>query len=102
MPTPRALRRDEQSRIVIEWDDDSVRTYTPRELRDACPCATCCEKRRAPKPDLPILAAGEIGLLQVTGMEPMGGYAYAIEFSDGHNSGIYTLEQLMELGTTDG
>jgi len=51
---------------------------------------------------LPILAAGEIGLLQVTGMEPMGGYAYAIEFSDGHNSGIYTLEQLMELGTTDG
>jgi DUF971 family protein len=30
-------------------------------------------------------------------MRPVGQYAYAIEFSDGHGSGIYTLDYLREL-----
>jgi DUF971 family protein len=32
-------------------------------------------------------------------MAPMGRYAYSIHFSDGHDTGIYTLELLRELGT---
>jgi DUF971 family protein len=28
----------------------------------------------------------------------VGQYAYSIEFSDGHSSGIYTLDYLRELG----
>jgi DUF971 family protein len=28
----------------------------------------------------------------------VGSYAYSIDFSDGHNTGIYTLESLRELG----
>jgi DUF971 family protein len=31
-------------------------------------------------------------------MRPVGNYAYAIEFNDGHNSGIYSLDFLRELG----
>jgi DUF971 family protein len=31
-------------------------------------------------------------------MKPVGNYAYSIEFSDGHNTGIYTLESLREMG----
>jgi DUF971 family protein len=30
-------------------------------------------------------------------MKPVGQYAYKIEFSDGHDSGIYTLDFLREL-----
>jgi len=36
--------------------------------------------------------------LAITTMEPVGHYAYSIEFSDGHNTGIYTLELLCQLG----
>ena len=36
--------------------------------------------------------------LAIAGMKPVGQYAYSIEFSDGHSSGIYTLEYLRELG----
>jgi DUF971 family protein len=36
--------------------------------------------------------------LAITGMQPVGQYAYKIVFSDGHDSGIYTLEYLRELG----
>jgi DUF971 family protein len=44
-----------------------------------------------------VLAPGEVAPLAVTGMRPVGQYAYAIEFSDGHASGIYTLDYLREL-----
>jgi DUF971 family protein len=32
-------------------------------------------------------------------MKPTGNYAYGIEFSDGHDTGIFTLELLRSLGT---
>jgi DUF971 family protein len=31
-------------------------------------------------------------------MHPLGNYAYKIAFSDGHDTGIYTFESLLELG----
>jgi DUF971 family protein len=46
---------------------------------------------------LPVLTPQEALPLTVVGMTPVGQYAYSIEFSDGHSSGIYTLEYLREL-----
>ena len=31
-------------------------------------------------------------------MRPVGAYAYHIDFSDGHNTGLFTMEFLKELG----
>ena len=45
-----------------------------------------------------MLQPTDVVTLAVTGMQPVGQYAYSIEFSDGHSSGIYTLEYLRELG----
>jgi DUF971 family protein len=36
--------------------------------------------------------------LRLLGMKPVGNYAYSIAFSDGHDTGIFTLEFLRELG----
>ena len=85
--------------IEIAWSDGTRGVYTPRLLRDACPCASCREQRAAarPAPLLPVLAPAELAPLAVTSMRPVGQYAYAIGFSDGHASGIYTLEYLREL-----
>jgi DUF971 family protein len=96
-PTKLALAGEDRLRIT--WNDGQVREYTFRELRDKCPCATCREKRRAPPPLLPVLSAAEARPLRITGMKPTGSYAYSIEFSDGHNTGIYTLESLREMGS---
>jgi DUF971 family protein len=88
-------------RLRIGWSDGMVRGYSVRELRDKCPCATCREKRNASPPPataLPILSAAELQPLRIVGMTPVGHYAYSIEFSDGHDTGIYTLETLRELG----
>lgn len=99
-PTPTKLElRD--GRLRIGWSDGQDREYAVRELRDACPCATCREKRSQPPASmalLPVLSAAEARPLTMTGMTPVGNYAYAIEFSDGHNTGIYTLSHLRQLG----
>lgn len=87
--------------LRITWSDGQVHRYAPRELRDACPCATCREKRNAPPPpptQLPIISESEMAPLRIVGMKPVGNYAYSIKFSDGHDTGIYTLESLRNLG----
>jgi DUF971 family protein len=47
---------------------------------------------------LPVLSAAEAAPLTINGMKPVGSYAYAIAFSDGHDTGIFTFELLRELG----
>lgn len=103
VPTSITRRESEPGRpaaIEIAWSDGATAVYSPRLLRDACPCATCREQRATPqpKPLLQVLAPQETVPLVVTGMKPVGQYAYSIEFSDGHSSGIYTLDYLRELG----
>ncbi|QEF95991.1 hypothetical protein Mal15_00170 [Stieleria maiorica] len=104
---PESIARDGESAIVITWTDGQVSRLTARELRQACPCATCREKKRADeKADeepsmpltLPVLKAEEARPLTITSMKPVGSYAYNIAFSDGHSSGLYPMKMLYELG----
>jgi DUF971 family protein len=99
---PAKIERTNADQLQITWSDGQVRVYTPWQLRDGCPCATCRETRAAPPPpvtELPILSPAEAQPLRVAGMKPVGNYAYSINFSDGHNTGIYSLQLLHELGT---
>jgi len=98
---PAAISRVEQNRLLIEWSDGQRRQYTPRVLREACPCATCREKRTEKPRDpmsLPILTTAQLQPLTIAGMQPIGNYAYTIAFSDGHDTGIFTFDLLRELG----
>lgn len=98
---PIKLELSAPERLRITWSDGQVREYPLRELRDKCPCATCREKRNAPPESplqLPIISDAEAQPLRIAAMKPVGNYAYSIDFSDGHNTGIYTLESLRDLG----
>ena len=98
-PTKLALAGDD--RLQIEWDDGMVRQYGVSQLREACPCASCREKRQKDGAEvelLPVLSAAEAAPLRIKGMEPVGHYAYSIQFSDGHDTGIFSLELLRQLG----
>ena len=98
-PTKLALAAG--NRLLIEWSDGSRRSYSFRELRDHCPCATCREKRSQPPPDplaLPVLKMVQTQPLTIGAMEPVGNYAYSIRFSDGHDTGIFAFDLLRHLG----
>jgi len=88
--------------LQIRWSDGEIRQYAVNELRSNCPCATCREKRKAGPPaltSLQVISKAETQPLRIAKMEAMGRYAYAIHFSDGHDTGLFTLESLRELGT---
>lgn len=98
---PTKLELAKTGHLRIEWSDGQVREYAVAELREKCPCATCREKRSAPPPPvtaLPILSMAEAAPLAIAAMNPVGRYAYGIDFSDGHDTGIFTLESLREMG----
>lgn len=88
--------------IQIDWKDGHHSDYGLTWLRDKCPCAACTgahgtEPRKAEtgasstpfpmfKPALKMLA-----------VEGVGNYAIRIDWSDGHNSGIYSYEHFRSI-----
>lgn len=99
---PTDLQRLGDTELLIAWSDGQRRRYRLQELRDACPCASCREKRRGeadrPPTLLPTLSLAEVRPLSIAAMKPVGHYAYNIAFSDGHDTGIFTFEHLLALG----
>jgi len=95
---PVAIRRD-GDRLVIDWSDGRTGAVTWGELRSHCPCATCREKRDQPPDPFHVLSPQELaaGPPQPVAMAPVGYYAYKVTWNDGHDAGIYTLENLREL-----
>ena len=98
---PTDLQIFEDNALLIKWSDGQQRRYSFRELREACPCATCREKRtgkQQARTRRPVLPAAEAEPLRISGMKPVGSYAYAIAFSDGHDTGIFSFNLLQQLG----
>lgn len=99
-PKPTSLALNDDGDVLIQWSDEKSRLYKVVMLRDNCPCATCREKRKEQPAVqlLPVLSLEEAQSLKITEMKPVGSYAYGITFSDGHDSGIFTLEHLFQIG----
>ncbi len=95
--TPLSLRKDGPDHLLIEWSDGHHSVYTWQHLRANCPCAGCRDEREKPPDPFRILKPGELAPLAPLRMPPVGRYAYKIVWSDGHDSGIYTLEHLRSL-----
>lgn len=100
MRYPVSLKGDERN-LRIAWSDGAEHVIPWEVLRRLCPCATCrTERDKPPEPPplLPVIKPEEARPIRAAGMNPVGNYAYNIQFNDGHNTGIYTLEFLRELG----
>jgi DUF971 family protein len=94
---PVALKKEGDDRLVIEWNDGHRSEYLWTHLRKQCPCAGCREERTQPPDPLRILKPSELVPLKPVSISPVGYYAYKIVWSDGHDSGLFTLEHLREL-----
>jgi DUF971 family protein len=96
---PTSLRREGDG-LAIDWSD-GVRSFVAfRRLRQNCPCASCNESRQKPADPFKLLSDREVeaGSPQPVRMSPRGHYAYQITWNDGHDTGIFTLELLRQLG----
>jgi ATP-binding protein involved in chromosome partitioning len=90
---PHAINRQDDG-LNIEWDENGhVGFYPARALRLACPCAACVEEMSG-RPLLdPATVPSDIRPVSVA---LVGAYGIKIQWSDGHSTGIYTFERLLE------
>jgi DUF971 family protein len=94
---PLSLSKEGEDRLIIQWNDGHRGVYTWQHLRRNCPCAGCNEEREKPPDPFRILKPGELAPLKPVAITPVGFYAYKITWSDGHDTGIFTLEHLRAL-----
>ena len=86
--------RRESGTIEITWQPGHVGRCAARDLRAACSCAQCVNEHTGAR----ILDVDSIPPdIHVAGMTLVGNYAICFEFSDGHDTGIYTWARLREL-----
>ena len=85
--------------IKIDWKDGHSSDYGLVYLRDKCPCATCAGTHGTPP--RPAEADNPFQMfkpaLKMLGVEPIGNYAIRINWSDGHNTGIYSWEHFRRI-----
>ena len=80
------LQRDRELRI--EYGDGVVATFPVLPLRQACPCAGCRGHREQGRDAY----AGET--ITAENAELHGNWGISIQWSDGHDTGIYAWEHL--------
>ena len=92
------LKRDKQ--LEIDWQDGTKSIYALSLLRSMCPCAACREhreKEEQKKTLLKILPGNYSGEIRAVNASLVGNYALQIEWSDQHDSGIYSFQYLREI-----
>lgn len=91
---PESMAWTDAGDAKILWSDGHDSIYSPAYLRSICPCAYC-KGTHGTTPqaykmlNLPKLAPSPRQTV-IRRIEPMGNYALAITWGDGHKDGIYT------------
>jgi DUF971 family protein len=87
--------------LEIDWSDGHKSAWNFAWLRNACPCATCIDERKAEgrKAGQPKAKPAELLPMYAPPAKPASAHAvgrYALQFNwlDGHSSGIYSWEYL--------
>jgi len=101
LPTPRKVSLD-GSQVTIEWSDGHRSVHSNAGLREACPCAMC-------QGEPPAIGVGRTIPLMVAAPKDVfaerysmvGRYAISFAWSDGHSTGIYPYEYLLEMCECD-
>ena len=100
--TPEHIAISKSKAIRIDWKDGHHSEFDLAYLRDRCPCATCTGVHgTTPQKSNYSAQTSPFQMfepkLRIDSVEPAGNYALQINWSDGHNSGIYTWEYLRSI-----
>lgn len=94
-PIPAEIHLHQQSRVLeITFDNGDKFNYTCEFLRVNSPSAEV----QGHGPGQAVLQVGKEDV-NIEKIEPVGHYAVVLHFDDGHNTGIYSWENLYTMGT---
>ncbi len=81
--------------VVIIWQDGHESYFPGVELRKACTCAACKgEQHLFGRATLPTLKPLSAEAFRPAAVRPVGNYGLQVTWRDGHDHGIYHLDQL--------
>lgn len=81
--------------LDVTWDNGETDSIKLSNLRYSCPCAICgAEHDEWGKSYIPLYTKEQ---LTITNIQIVGTYAVGIEWADGHNTGLYDYEYLIQL-----
>lgn len=94
MIEPTQIIEESDAELTIEWSDGESFLYNASQLRRICPCAGCVnewtgERTLKPESVTDDLTFNSIGIV--------GRYALNFNFSDGHDTGIFSYKYLREI-----
>jgi DUF971 family protein len=93
-PNPTEIKLHQQSRTLeVAFDSDERFNMTAEYLRVYSPSAEV----RGHGPGEEVLQIGKEDV-NITHIEPVGNYAVVLRFDDGHDTGIYSWDELYRLG----
>jgi DUF971 family protein len=96
--TPTNIHLIKTEALEVTWADGQTTRFPLRFLRKWCPCAGCQGERDIlGRAILPIVKTTYDGPITATGGAMVGNYAIRIDFSDGHDTGIYSFKYLNSL-----
>jgi DUF971 family protein len=92
---PTSIRRDQAAGLLrIDWPDGLVVAIAYPKVRVACGCARCVDEVTGER----LIDITDIDpLVQANELQMVGSYAIRIQWSDGHNTGLFTWPQLRSL-----
>ena len=94
MPVPKEIGRANQYDMKIIWQDGHDSVYPARDLRLKCPCAGCVDEVSG---QMRLIASSVPQGVHPLKIELIGRYAISVQWSDGHNTGIYAFDRLRKL-----
>ncbi len=95
MVEPLQIIEESDSEITIAWSDISETVYQAADLRRKCPCAGCVNEWTGERTLKPETVAKDLSFSSIA---VVGRYALNFNFSDGHNTGIFSFKYLREIG----
>ncbi len=82
-------------KVTLSWPDGLTLCLSNRDLRLSCRCALCVDEHTGEKLLKEETIRKDIAPKEIT---PLGNYAIAVRWNDGHASGIYPYQQLLPSG----
>jgi len=95
--SPVKIKRESEN-LKIFWNSGVESKITLSKLRDECPCVNCKGESVIFESYIPIKSPFKpAGFYEIEKIITIGNYAIQIIWKDGHNTGIYSWDYLIDL-----
>lgn len=83
--------------LYAKWEDGFEATIQLKKLRDECPSADSREEREKMAENPMMMPTFKPGRNELLELNPVGNYAVAAVWADGHSTGIYAWDLFREI-----